>query len=79
MVISRKLDKLFKLKLSDTFAISESKSKSKRTSSFVPPTVNEVRDYSRERSNAVHAEEFVDFYASNGWIFWGYNIFVCNG
>lgn len=34
---------------------------------FSPPTVEEVRDYCRERGNNVDPERFVDYYSSNGW------------
>lgn len=34
---------------------------------FVPPTVAEVADYCRARTNDVDPERFVDFYASKGW------------
>ena len=35
---------------------------------FIPPTVEEVEAYCRERNNSVDAENFVDFYESKGWI-----------
>jgi predicted phage replisome organizer len=35
---------------------------------FSPPTVDEVRQYCRERGNGVDAERFVDYYSSNGWM-----------
>lgn len=35
--------------------------------SFVPPTVEEVAAYCRERQNRVDAEYFVDFYTAKGW------------
>ena len=34
---------------------------------FVVPTLEEVRAYCRERGNAVDAEKWLDYYASNGW------------
>ena len=34
---------------------------------FVPPTVEEVAAYCRERRSAVDPEAFVDFYTANGW------------
>lgn len=43
----------------------ESPSKKAR---FVPPTVEEVRDYCIERNNFVNPEAFVDFYSSKGWM-----------
>ena len=35
---------------------------------FVPPTVDEVRDYCYERGNSVDPQRFVDYYTSNGWM-----------
>ena len=40
----------------------------KAASRFTPPTVDEVRDYCLERNNGIDAEQFVDFYASKGWM-----------
>lgn len=34
---------------------------------FVPPTVEEVRAYCRERQNGVDPQRFVDYYTANGW------------
>lgn len=34
---------------------------------FLPPSMQEVAEYCRERGNSVDAEQFVDFYASKGW------------
>ena len=35
---------------------------------FVPPTLEEVREYCRYRSNAVNPEQFHAYYSSNGWM-----------
>ena len=35
---------------------------------FVPPTVDEVRSYCKERGNDIDPEYFIDFYTTNGWI-----------
>ncbi len=35
---------------------------------FVPPTVEEVRAYCRERENSIDPQRFVDFYTANGWV-----------
>lgn len=35
---------------------------------FVPPTVEEVADYCRERQNGIDPEAFVDFYTAKGWL-----------
>ena len=40
------------------------KSNNKR---FVPPTIEEVREYIRERNSSVDAEAFIDYYASQKW------------
>lgn len=34
---------------------------------FIPPDVEEVEAYCRERNNHIDAQRFVDFYASKGW------------
>lgn len=34
---------------------------------FVPPTVEEVAAYCRERNNQIDAEGFCDYYAARGW------------
>lgn len=40
----------------------------KKAPRFLPPTVEEVREYCNERKNNVDAVRFVDFYASKGWM-----------
>ncbi|MDE6259901.1 MAG: helix-turn-helix domain-containing protein [Oscillospiraceae bacterium] len=35
---------------------------------FVPPDVEQVRAYCRERGNNIDPETFVDYYASKGWV-----------
>jgi hypothetical protein len=42
--------------------------KPKPSRAFAPPTVEEVRAYCTERSNAVDPERFVDHYAARGWV-----------
>lgn len=41
---------------------------SKPTPRFVPPTLEEVQEYCRERGNTVDAQRFHDYYAANGWV-----------
>ena len=41
---------------------------SKKSSKFIPPTVEEVDAYCRERNNRVDASRFVDFYTTKGWM-----------
>jgi hypothetical protein len=35
---------------------------------FIPPTIDEVRDYCDERGNDVDPEKFISYYESNGWM-----------
>jgi hypothetical protein len=39
-----------------------------RNGHFVPPTVEEVSQYCKERKNSVDPERFVDYYTTNGWL-----------
>lgn len=41
---------------------------SRKTSKFVAPSVEEVKEYCRERNNDVDAERFISYYQSNGWM-----------
>lgn len=50
----------------------ESKPKKERKK-FIPPTVEEVADYCRERGNNIDAEAFVAHYAARNWIPKGYS------
>lgn len=55
----------------DTDIVKEKESKKKSADkphrSFVPPTVEQVREYCQERKRGVDPQAFVDFYASKGW------------
>lgn len=35
---------------------------------FVPPSIEEVEAYCKERNNNVDPERFIDYYTSNGWV-----------
>lgn len=39
-----------------------------RDARFSPPSLSEVQAYISERGSAVDAQQFVDFYASKGWM-----------
>ena len=39
----------------------------KRAARFVPPTVEEVKQYCEDRGNGIDAEHFVNWYSSKGW------------
>ena len=40
----------------------------KKSTKFIPPTLEEVTDYCKERKNRVDAGRFVDFYTAKGWM-----------
>lgn len=42
--------------------------KPQQRSRFIPPTVDEVSAYCREKGYQIDPERFVDFYTSNGWM-----------
>lgn len=46
---------------------SKSNSNNKKSSHFVPPSIDDVNAYCRERNNGIDPEQFIDFYASKGW------------
>lgn len=48
--------------------IKEDKEIKNNNSRFVAPSVEEVREYCRERNNSIDADEFVNFYQANGWV-----------
>ena len=60
--IEKEIEKELEIEL-DTKA-NKSPNKAKR---FVKPTINEIQDYCIERNNNVNAEQFFDYYESNGW------------
>lgn len=47
---------------------SNSITESNSTKRFVPPTLEEVREYCLERGNSIDPERFVDYYTANGWV-----------
>lgn len=44
------------------------KDKKERSNIFIPPSIDEVRQYCKERNNTVDAESFINFYESKGWM-----------
>jgi hypothetical protein len=46
----------------------EKETKKKKSVTFVPPTVEEVREYCRSVGSRVDPEAFVAFYESKGWL-----------
>ena len=51
----------------DTDTEKEKPTRSQARARFVPPTVDQVRDYCTERGNTINPEAFVDHYTANGW------------
>lgn len=45
----------------------ENKKKKKSAPRFVPPTIEEVKEYCQERNNNIDAEYFVDYYTARDW------------
>lgn len=41
--------------------------KSEKRKRFTPPSVDEVREYCKERKNGIDPEAFVDYYEARGW------------
>lgn len=37
-------------------------------SRFIPPSVEEVREFCQEKNHSIDPEKFVDYYTSNGWM-----------
>ena len=50
--------------------LNENKLKEKNTKkrNFVPPTVEEVEEYCRQRGNGLNGKHIHDYYASSGWV-----------
>jgi len=38
------------------------------SSKFIPPTIDEITNYCQERKNSVNPQNFIDHYATNGWM-----------
>lgn len=47
----------------DTASVSDTP----KRSTFKKPTLEEIKEYCRERKNTINAEHFFDYYESNGW------------
>jgi hypothetical protein len=63
--------KLANLADSDSKSDSDSKKESKKESNnkkrFVPPILQDVQDYCKERNNSVDAKKFFDYYSAGDW------------
>ena len=57
-----------KLIIEDKSSLKESVKEKSPTSRFVPPTIEQIRDYCIERNNLVDPERFYNFYQAKGWM-----------
>lgn len=46
----------------------QAEDKTTKLTRFVPPTVDEVREYCQENGYQIKPEQFVDYYTANGWM-----------
>lgn len=56
-----------KVRLDKTIEGEYEKPHSPKRKTFTKPTIDEIQDYCIERNNNVNAEQFYDYYESNGW------------
>lgn len=56
-----------KVRLDKTIDGECEKPHSPKRKTFTKPTIDEIQDYCIERNNNVNAEQFFDYYESNGW------------
>lgn len=47
--------------------IEKEQEKEKKRKAFIPPTVEEVRQYCQERNNNIDPEYFISYYTARGW------------
>ena len=48
--------------------INTNKKPNKKTNTFVPPTLEEIEAYCKERNNNVNAKHFFDYYSEGEWV-----------
>ena len=53
--------------VTDTVSVTDTV-KEKKSYKFIPPTIDEVDAYCKERKNGINPETFYDFYQSKGWM-----------
>ena len=52
----------------DKSRVDKNRIDNKESSRFAPPSLEEISDYCLERKNRIDASQFIDFYASKGWL-----------
>ena len=60
-------DRIGKVRLDKNIEGECEKPHSPKRKTFTKPTIDEIQDYCIERNNNVNAEQFFDYYESNGW------------
>ena len=58
-------------KVNRELGVSQAKTPKKHNSSkkkIVPPTLDEVKDYCKQRKNSVDAQKFFDYFEASGWV-----------
>ena len=61
--------KLLKEKIEELDSASITKPRTKKVSvRFIPPSIEEIKNYCKERNNGINAEQFFDFYQSKNWM-----------
>lgn len=50
-----------------TMSVEKEKNKKEKRKRFIPPTPEQVMDYACEKGLTINAEDFVDYYATQGW------------
>ena len=66
--IDKDIDKEIDIDIYKKESPTEIRKKNKTGARFAPPSVDEVKEYIREKGYSVDAEEFYAHYESNGWI-----------
>ena len=61
-------DSIGKDSINNIYMSSDEDTPKKKVAKFIPPTVDEISEYCRERKNNVNPEKFFDFYESKGWM-----------
>lgn len=51
-----------------TDEIIKQKQEKEKTKLFIPPDIEEVKEYCKERKNEIDPQKFLDFYQSKGWM-----------
>lgn len=53
--------------VTQTMSVKKEKNKKEKRKRFTPPTLEEVMDYAFEKGITINAEDFIDYYSSQGW------------